>query len=117
MVELAEHSTAYLGDLPPEAFIGALLLALAIAVTTAGAYRWLAGRKPGALMPLVCLVLLANLACILAAVVFVQSKVPTVRLIERRGRPPRDRIISAYDHFAQPDAPKGSGESSARHLQ
>jgi predicted PurR-regulated permease PerM len=114
MFELAGRAIEYLSDLPPAAFIGALLLALAIAATTAATYRWLARRKPDASMLLVCLILLANLACILAAAVFVQSKVPTVRVIERGGRPPRDRIINLHNRFARPDDPAGSGEASAQ---
>ena len=109
MFEQAERTIEFVGDLPPAAFIGALLLALVIALTIVGIYRWLAGRKPDALMLLVCLVLLANLACTLAAVGFVQSTVPTIRLIERGGRPPRDRIINLYDHVAKPDA-RSSGQ-------
>jgi hypothetical protein len=116
MFEQVERTIDFVGNLPPAAVIGALLLALVIALTTVGAYRLLAGRKPDALMLLVCLVLLANLACTLAAIGFVQSTVPTVRLIERRGRPPRDRIINVYEHFSKPDAPIGSDRSSARHL-
>jgi predicted PurR-regulated permease PerM len=104
MYELAKRTTEFLGDLAPEAIVGALLLALVIAMTTAGTFRWLARRKPNASTLLVCLVLLANLACILATLGYVQSTVPTVRLIERRGRPPRDRIINLYDHAAQPDS-------------
>jgi predicted PurR-regulated permease PerM len=111
MFEQAERTIEFVGHLPPEAFIDALVLALVIALTTVGTYRWLAGRKPDALMPLVCLVLLANVACILAAVSFVQSTVPTIRLIERGGRPPRDRIINMYDHVAESDAPVGSDVS------
>jgi hypothetical protein len=65
-------------------------------------------------MPLVCLVLLANLACTLVAVGFVQSTVPTIRLVKRRGRPPRERIVNLYNHVAQPDAPVGSVESADR---
>jgi len=67
MFEQAERTIEFVGQLPPAAFIGALLVALVIALTTVGTYRWLAGRKPDALMLLVCLVLLANLACTLAA--------------------------------------------------
>ncbi len=115
MFEQAERTIDYVGNLPPAAVIGALLLAFVIALTAVGVYRWLAGRKPDALMLLVCLVLLGNLACTLAAVGFVQSTVPTIRLIERRGRPPRDRIMNVYDHVAKPDAPIGPDGSSARH--
>ena len=105
MFEMADHTIDFLSHLPPDAFIGALFLALVIAVATAGAYRWLAGHKPDALILLVCLVLLANLASTLVAVGFVQSTVPTYRLVERRGSPPRDRIINLYDHVARPDSP------------
>ena len=105
MFEKAESTIEFVGHLPPEASIGALLLALVIALTTVGTYRWLAGRKQDALMLLVCLVLLANLACALAAVGFVQSTVPTIRVIERGGLPPRDRIINMYDHVAEPNTP------------
>jgi len=115
MFEQAEHTIEFLGDLSPEAFIGGLLLALVFAVTTAGTYRWLAGRKPDALMPLVCLVLLANLASTLVAIGFVQSTVPTVRLVQRGGRPPRDRIMNLYDHVAKPEATTGSDVSAAQH--
>ena len=41
MFEQAERTIEFLGDLSPETFVGALLLALVIAVTTAGTYRWL----------------------------------------------------------------------------
>src|SRR4051812_18786165 len=105
MIELAEHTIEFLGNLPPDVFVGALLLTFVIALTTAGSYRWLSGRRPDALMLLVGLVLLANLASALAAVGFAQSTVPTIRLVERRGRPPRDRIVNLYDNFARPDAP------------
>jgi hypothetical protein len=108
MFEQAERTIEFIGSLPPEAFIGAILLALVIALTTVGAYRGLAGRKPDNFTLLVCLVLLANLACSVAAVGFAQSTVPTVRVIERGGRPPRDRVINMYDHFSRPDAPVGS---------
>jgi hypothetical protein len=114
MFEQAERTIEFVGNLPPPAFVGALLLALVIALTTVGTYRWLAGRKPDASMLLLCLVLMANLACTLAGVGFVQSTVPAIRLIERGGRPPRDRIINLYDHVVQPDAPIGSDGSSAR---
>jgi hypothetical protein len=99
MFEQAERTIEFVGQQPPEAFIGALLLALVIALTAVGTYRWLAGRKPDAVL-LVCVVLLANLACTLAAVGIVQSTVPTIRLIERGGWPRRDRIINLYDHVA-----------------
>ena len=104
MLEMAKRTTEFLGELPPDSFIAALLLALVIAVTTAGVFRWLAERKPNASTLLVCLVLLANLACILATVGYLQSTIPTVRLIQRGGRPPRDRIVDLYDHVAQPDS-------------
>jgi hypothetical protein len=115
MYEQAEQTIEFVGQLPPAAFIGALFLALVIALTIVGTYRCLAGRKPDALMLLVCLVLLANLTCTLAAVGFVRSTVPTIRLIERGGRPARDRIINMYDHVAKPDAIIGSDVTSARH--
>jgi hypothetical protein len=114
MLEQAEHTIEFVGNLPPETVVGTLLLGLVIALTTVGTYRWLAGRKPDALMPLVCLVLVANLASALAGVGFVQSTAPTVRLIERGGRPPRDRIINLYDHVANSDAPIGSHRTPAR---
>jgi hypothetical protein len=112
MSELANRTMDYLGLLPPDAFIGALLLALVIAVATAGTYRWLTGHKPDALMLLVCLVLVANLASTLVAVGFVQSTLPTYRLVERSGSPPRDRVINLYDHVAPPDLPIESDDSS-----
>jgi hypothetical protein len=115
MFELAKRTIEFLDDLPPAAIIGALLLALVIAVTTAVTFRWLAGRKPDAFTLLVCLVLLANLACILATVGYVHSTVPTLRLIERGGWPARDRIINVYDHVAQPESAIESGVSSAPH--
>ena len=105
MFDQAESTIEFVGQVPPGAFIGALLLALVVALTTAGTYRWLAGRKPDALMLLVCLVLLANLACTLAAVGFVQSTVPTIRLIERGDTPRRDRIINLYDHISRARRP------------
>jgi hypothetical protein len=105
MSELANRTIDFLGSLPPDALIGALFLALVVAVATAGAYRGLTGQKPAALMVLVCLVLLANLASTLVAVGFVQSTVPTYRVVERRGSPPQDRIINLYDHVAPPDSP------------
>ena len=115
MFEQAERTIGFLSDLSPEALIGALLLALVIALTTAGTYRCLTGRPPAGLLLLVCLVLVANLASILTAVGYVQSIVPTVRLVERGGWPPRDRSINLYDHIAQPDAPSERGGFSARH--
>jgi hypothetical protein len=115
MFEQSERAIEFIGELSPEALIGILLLALLITLTTVGTYRWLPGRKPDALMLLVCLVLLANLACTLAAVGIVQSTVPTIRLIERDGRPRRERIVNLYDHFAKPDVSVGSDVSSTRH--
>jgi hypothetical protein len=114
MFDLSGRTIGYLGDLPPRAFLGALLVALVISSATAGIYRRLAGRRSDASMLLVCLVLLANLACILATVVFIESTVPTVRVIERDDRRPRDRVIDLHDHVAPPDAPLASGEPSAR---
>jgi hypothetical protein len=113
MFEIAQRTIEFLSDLPPKAFIAAVLLALVFAVATAGTYRWLAIHRPDATTLLVCLILIANLACALTTVGFVQSRVPTVRLVERGGRPPRDRIISLYDHVAQPGAIIGSGTPSA----
>jgi hypothetical protein len=114
MFERSQRIIDFLSYLPSEAFIGALLLAFVIALATAGSYRWLARHKPDTTMLLVCLILVANLACTLATVGFVQSKVPTVRIVQRGGRPPRERIINLYDHIAQPDAIIGSGASSSR---
>jgi hypothetical protein len=113
MFEPAQRTIDFLSYLPPQAYFGAMLLSLAFAVVTAGAYRWLAARNPDAWMQLVCLILVANLACTLAAAGFVQSQVPTVRLVERGGRPPRDRIINLYDHVARPGAINGEGVSSS----
>jgi hypothetical protein len=104
MLEEAKPMTDFVSDLSPETFVATLLVALVIAVVTAGVYRGLARRKPVTLTLLVCLVLLANLFCMLVTVGFVQSKVPTVRLIVRAGGLRRDRSISMYDHISQPDA-------------
>jgi predicted PurR-regulated permease PerM len=112
MFEQAERTIEFVGQLQPESFIGAMLLALVIALTTVGTYRWLVGRKPDALMLLVCLVLVANLACTLAAVGFVQSRVPTIRVIKQGGRSQQDRIINLYEHITKPDAPIGSEVSA-----
>ena len=49
MFEQAERTIGFLSDLSPEAHIGALLLALVIALTTAGTYRCLTGRPTGRL--------------------------------------------------------------------
>ena len=63
-------------------FIGAMLLALVAALGTGSAYRWMAQPKPNSLTLLVFLVLLANVACIIATVSLVHSAVPTVRMAE-----------------------------------
>jgi apolipoprotein N-acyltransferase len=104
MFQLAKRTSDLVMDLPPETFVGAMLLSLVVAMLTAGAYYWLAQRKPTSLTLLVCLVLLANLACVVATVHLVQSAVPTVRLVAWRGRPPKARIVNLYDRFRAPDA-------------
>jgi hypothetical protein len=104
MFELAKHTSDVVMDLPPETFVGAMLLALVVAMATACVYRWMAQHKPSSLTPMICLIFLANVACIIATVYLVQSTVPTVRIVARRGRPPQDRIVNLHDHFSPPDA-------------
>jgi hypothetical protein len=104
MFELAKRTSDLVMDLPPDTLVGAMLLAMVAALGAASAYRWMARPKPSSLTLLVFLVLLANLACIIATVSFVHSTVPTVRTVASRGRPPQARIVNLYDHFSPPDA-------------
>jgi hypothetical protein len=109
MFELAKRTTDSVMDLPPDTLVGAILLALVVAIGTACAYRWMARQRSGSLTLLVCLVMSANLACIIVTVSLVESRVPTVRLVAQRGRPSRARIVNLYDHFSPPDALPGTG--------
>jgi hypothetical protein len=108
MFELAKRTTDSVMDLPPDTLVGAILLALVVAIGTAGAYRYIAQQRPSSLTLLVCLVLSANLACIIMTVSFFESRVPTVRLVAQRGRRSRARIVNLYDRFSPPDALSGT---------
>jgi hypothetical protein len=110
MFELAKRTTDSVMNLPPDTLIGAILLALVVAIGTAGAYHYMAQQRRSSLTLLVSLVLSANLACIIMTVSLVESRVPTVRLVAQRGRPSRARIVNLYDHFSPPDAQPGTGD-------
>jgi predicted PurR-regulated permease PerM len=111
MFELAKRASGLFMDLPPDTLFGAMLLALVVAIGTASAYRWMARPKPSSLTLLVFLVLLANLACIVATVSLVHSTVPTVRTVALRGRQPQARVVNLYDHFSPPDAARSAALS------
>jgi hypothetical protein len=104
MFERVQQAIEFLGALPPETIVTIILSALVVAVATAGVHRRLARVTPDTYTLLASLILLTNLACILSTVGFILSKVPSFRVIETSGRPPRDRIINLYDHYAKPDA-------------
>ncbi len=104
MVELANRTTDFIFDLPPETLITALLLALVIAIATSLAYRWTTSTRASSLTPLVCLVLMANLASVAVTVYLVQSKVPTVRIVSAVGRSGYTRTVNVYDNFSPPDS-------------
>jgi hypothetical protein len=101
--EQVEQTIDFFAKLPSNSLIGAMIVSLAAALATTCIYRWMVRRKQVAATCLLTLVFLANLACMLAAVCFIHSTIPTVRMVNLSTGLRRQRIAYMYDHFAQPD--------------
>jgi hypothetical protein len=98
-----EQTIDFFAKLPSDSLIGAMIVSLAVALGTTCVYRWMVRTKQVAATFLLTLVFLANLACMLATVCFVQSTIPTVRMVNPSTGIRRQRIAYMYDHFARPD--------------
>jgi hypothetical protein len=84
-----------------ETLIGGLILAVLIAVLTAGAYLWLRRGKSDVMTILVTLILVANLACLVTGAGFIQLRSSSV-YVGPRGSGQENRKISAVSRFARP---------------
>jgi hypothetical protein len=76
-------------NLSLDTLIGALLLAVLIAVVAAGAYLWLRRGKSDVTATLVAVSLVANLACLVTGAGFIQSRSQSHRFASQRSRDQR----------------------------
>jgi hypothetical protein len=93
-----------------ETLIDALLLAILIALPTAGAYLWLRRGKSDVAAILVAVILVANLACMVTGAGFIHSRSQSQRI----GSLPGGQAISQSPRVLRPVI-RGRQTASSRH--
>jgi hypothetical protein len=103
MLDQIEQTIAFFDEMMPESLVGAMILSMVIALSVCSLYRFVCRTRSNASTLLLCLVFVANLASMISAVCFIQSRIPTVRTVRPNGRRQGERVSYAYDHIARPD--------------
>jgi hypothetical protein len=107
MFQQVVQTIAFFDEMTPESLVGAMFVALVLAVALVGAYHWMARRRSNASMLLICLVLLTNLTSMLSTVCLIQSRIPAVSMVGPSRGQRRGRFQFAYNHVTRPDADSG----------